>query len=161
MRAYPLWLKSHPKIPKVQFLSLDIVSQSPTEWVLSFRGVDQKGLLLAAAWNLKDLGAQVKSARVHHLGSAGRRSISHSASASGGSGVYRAIKGAASLKQMIRGLRLEFPCDGASCRSDPVSVDFAKHPIFSSGACEGRCHFHRKYLDLYQKENPTLVLIVP
>jgi [protein-PII] uridylyltransferase len=54
--------------PAVQFMSIDFVSQSSTEWVISFRGVDQKGLLLAAAWNLKDLGAQVKSARVHTWG---------------------------------------------------------------------------------------------
>jgi [protein-PII] uridylyltransferase len=59
---------SSAKIPEVQFLSIDLVSQSAEEWVLSFRGVDQKGLLLAAAWNLKDLGAQVRSARVHTWG---------------------------------------------------------------------------------------------
>ncbi len=61
-------LKSSAPIPKVQFLSIDLVSQTDSEWIISFRGVDQKGLLLAAAWNLKDLGAQVRSARVHTWG---------------------------------------------------------------------------------------------
>jgi [protein-PII] uridylyltransferase len=59
---------SEIKIPAAQFLKIDWVSQNSNEWVLSFRGVDQKGLLLAAAWNLKDLGAQVQSARVHTWG---------------------------------------------------------------------------------------------
>jgi [protein-PII] uridylyltransferase len=54
--------------PKVQFMSIDLVSKSQEEWVFSFRGIDQKGLLLAAALKLKMLGAQIKSARVHTWG---------------------------------------------------------------------------------------------
>ncbi len=54
--------------PKVQFMSIDFVSQSESEWVLSFRGLDQKGLLLGAALRLKELGAQIRSARVHTWG---------------------------------------------------------------------------------------------
>ena len=54
--------------PEVLFLNIKIVSQHPSEWVLSFKGVDQKGLLLAAAKKLKDLNIQIKSARVHTWG---------------------------------------------------------------------------------------------
>jgi [protein-PII] uridylyltransferase len=56
------------EVPQVRFMSIEWVSQSEQEWVLSFRGQDQKGLLLAAASQLKALGAQIKSARVHTWG---------------------------------------------------------------------------------------------
>lgn len=55
-------------VPTVQFLSITLVSQTPQEWVVSFRGVDQKGLLLAAVSKLKALGVEIRSARVHTWG---------------------------------------------------------------------------------------------
>jgi [protein-PII] uridylyltransferase len=62
-------MKAGPvQAPQVQFMKISLVSQTDSEWVLSFRGVDQKGLLLAAALRLKELGAQIRSARVHTWG---------------------------------------------------------------------------------------------
>ncbi|MEZ0392411.1 MAG: HD domain-containing protein [Pseudobdellovibrionaceae bacterium] len=55
-------------LPAVQFLSIDLISETPHEWVISFRGVDQKGLLLTAVSKLKALGAEIRSARVHTWG---------------------------------------------------------------------------------------------
>ncbi len=54
--------------PAVAFLNIKIISSNVDEWVLSFKGLDQKGLLLAAVRKLKDLGVEVKSARVHTWG---------------------------------------------------------------------------------------------
>ncbi|PIS11819.1 MAG: protein-PII uridylyltransferase, partial [Bdellovibrio sp. CG10_big_fil_rev_8_21_14_0_10_47_8] len=53
---------------KAEFMSIKMISQSPEEWILSFRGVDQKGLLLAATQKLKLAGADILSARVHTWG---------------------------------------------------------------------------------------------
>jgi [protein-PII] uridylyltransferase len=59
---------SELRAPQVQFMSIDLISQTDSVWVVSFRGADQKGLLLAASLKLKELGAEIKSARVHTWG---------------------------------------------------------------------------------------------
>lgn len=60
--------KTQIKIPQVKFLEIDFVSQTPQEWVIGFRGTDQKGCLLAATSRISGLGAQILSARVHTWG---------------------------------------------------------------------------------------------
>ncbi|NJL24264.1 MAG: hypothetical protein HC902_03185 [Calothrix sp. SM1_5_4] len=40
------------KIPQVAFQSIDLMAQDKDEWVISFRGKDQRGLLLNAAQSL-------------------------------------------------------------------------------------------------------------
>lgn len=67
------WLSNAPEKvsvtgPEVKFLEIDIVSQSPEEWVVSFRGTDQKGCLLAATSRISGLGCEIRSARVHTWG---------------------------------------------------------------------------------------------
>jgi len=57
------------KAPQVAFQSVEMVSDDGQEWVLSFRGRDQRGLLLAAAQALYDLGLAIRWARVHTWGS--------------------------------------------------------------------------------------------
>lgn len=54
--------------PEIQFLDVQLVSQGKDEWVVSFKGVDQKGLLLRAVLELKELGCDIRSARVHTWG---------------------------------------------------------------------------------------------
>lgn len=54
--------------PDIQFLDVQLISQGRDEWVVSFKGVDQKGLLLRAVQELKDLGCDIQSARVHTWG---------------------------------------------------------------------------------------------
>jgi [protein-PII] uridylyltransferase len=56
------------QIPAVKFLEIDLVSQTPSEWVIGFRGTDQKGCLLAATSKISGLGAEILSARVHTWG---------------------------------------------------------------------------------------------
>ncbi len=54
--------------PNVQFMEVELVSATQAEWIYSFKGLDQKGLLLRAATTLKDLGCDISSARVHTWG---------------------------------------------------------------------------------------------
>lgn len=54
--------------PKVTFQKVSLVSQDQSEWVLSFKGLDQPGCLAAAAMALADEGMNLKSARVHTWG---------------------------------------------------------------------------------------------
>lgn len=54
--------------PAVKFDSVTLVSQDESEWVLSFKGPDQPGLLVAAAAALAAEGMSIKSARVHTWG---------------------------------------------------------------------------------------------
>jgi [protein-PII] uridylyltransferase len=56
-------------VPKVRFQSIERVSDDQKSWILSFRGRDQKGLLLAAAEALFERGLAVRWARVHTWGS--------------------------------------------------------------------------------------------
>ncbi|UOF02055.1 [protein-PII] uridylyltransferase family protein [Bdellovibrio reynosensis] len=55
-------------VPEVKFDSIQLVSADDKEWVISFKGPDQTGLLASAAKSLSDLGISVKSARVHTWG---------------------------------------------------------------------------------------------
>lgn len=59
---------SSAKKDKIHFSKIEVVSESDNEWVISFRGLDQKGMLLAACEKLYELGAEIKSARVHTWG---------------------------------------------------------------------------------------------
>lgn len=61
-------MKPSQKNPAVSFLKVELVSQSSTEWVIGLKGVDQKGLLLKAAMQLKEFGCDICSARVHTWG---------------------------------------------------------------------------------------------
>ncbi|WII70983.1 HD domain-containing protein [Bdellovibrio sp. 22V] len=55
-------------VPDVRFDSIQLVSADDKEWVISFKGPDQAGLLASAARSLSDAGVSVKSARVHTWG---------------------------------------------------------------------------------------------
>ncbi|MCC6136999.1 MAG: HD domain-containing protein [Bdellovibrionaceae bacterium] len=56
-------LKTAPKM-----LDVALVSESNVEWVVSFRGLDKKGVLLAAAACLHSLGLQIRWAKIHTWG---------------------------------------------------------------------------------------------
>lgn len=56
------------EVPEVKFDTIQFVSQTEKEWVLSFKGLDQNGLLAAASKSLSDLGLSIKSAQVHTWG---------------------------------------------------------------------------------------------
>jgi [protein-PII] uridylyltransferase len=56
------------EIPQVRFDDIQLMSAHDKEWVISFRGPDQAGLLAAAAKALSDCNVSVKSARVHTWG---------------------------------------------------------------------------------------------
>lgn len=55
-------------VPNVKFDGIQLISADEKEWVISFKGPDQTGLLASAAKSLSDLGASIKSARVHTWG---------------------------------------------------------------------------------------------
>jgi [protein-PII] uridylyltransferase len=55
-------------IPKVEFQSIELMSQEPSEWIFSFRGRDQRGLLLNAAQALVEENLSLRWARVHTWG---------------------------------------------------------------------------------------------
>lgn len=55
-------------IPEVKFDDISLVSADTQEWVISFKGPDQSGLLASAAKALSDLNCSVKSASVHTWG---------------------------------------------------------------------------------------------
>jgi [protein-PII] uridylyltransferase len=65
-----LSLDSKPQVspPKVQFQSVDLMSQDEEEWILSFRGKDQRGLLFAASHALASEGSNLRWARAHTWG---------------------------------------------------------------------------------------------
>ncbi len=54
--------------PIVRFDSIQLVSADENEWVISFKGPDQNGLLASAARSLSDLGVNITSAKVHTWG---------------------------------------------------------------------------------------------
>lgn len=56
------------KVPPVQFQSISLMAHDESEWIISFRGRDQRGLLLNAAQALSDEGLSLKWARVHTWG---------------------------------------------------------------------------------------------
>lgn len=60
-------MQSRP-VPSVCFDSIQLVSADEKEWVVSFKGPDQNGLLAASSRALSDLNLSVKSARVHTWG---------------------------------------------------------------------------------------------
>ncbi|NJM10405.1 MAG: hypothetical protein HC883_06025 [Bdellovibrionaceae bacterium] len=55
-------------VPKVQFQSIDLMAQDEEEWILSFKGRDQRGLLLAAAHALNEERLSLRWARAHTWG---------------------------------------------------------------------------------------------
>ncbi len=55
-------------VPKVSFQSIDLMSKDPDEWIFSFRGRDQRGILLAAAQALVEENLSLKWARAHTWG---------------------------------------------------------------------------------------------
>jgi len=57
------------KPPKVTFENIDLVSQSGEETIISFRGLNQKGLLLSAAQALFEEGLSIVWVRAHTWGS--------------------------------------------------------------------------------------------
>jgi [protein-PII] uridylyltransferase len=56
------------EIPQVKFDNIQLVSSDDKEWIISFKGADQAGLLAAAAKSLSEQGVSIKSARVHTWG---------------------------------------------------------------------------------------------
>jgi len=59
----------NPKTPpSVKLHSISLISQDDNEWLISFKGPDQAGLLAATAKALSDVGLSIKSARVHTWG---------------------------------------------------------------------------------------------
>lgn len=54
--------------PEVKFDQIQLVSSDDKEWLISFKGADQPGLLASAAKSLSELGVSIKSARVHTWG---------------------------------------------------------------------------------------------
>lgn len=59
---------SRIKPEQVQFAAIDVISQDDKIAILSFRGRDQRGALLAAAQALHDAGFEILSAKVHTWG---------------------------------------------------------------------------------------------
>lgn len=55
-------------LQKIQFSEISLVSEDDIEWVILFRGFDQKGCLLKATQMLTEQGAFILSARVHTWG---------------------------------------------------------------------------------------------
>jgi [protein-PII] uridylyltransferase len=56
------------EVPRVTFQSIDLMSQEEDEWIFSFRGRDQRGLLLAAAQALVEEKLGLRWARAHTWG---------------------------------------------------------------------------------------------
>ncbi|MBX3021286.1 MAG: HD domain-containing protein [Bdellovibrionales bacterium] len=57
-----------PKIPTVEWQSIDLMSSDEHEWIFSFRGRDQRGLLLSAAQALHQENLSLRWARAHTWG---------------------------------------------------------------------------------------------
>lgn len=53
---------------QLKVLDVALVSESQQEWVISFRGLDKKGVLLLAAQCLHALGLQIRWAKIHTWG---------------------------------------------------------------------------------------------
>lgn len=60
--------QSQVAVPKVHFQSVDLMAQEEEEWILSFKGRDQRGLLLAAAHALNEEQLSIRFARAHTWG---------------------------------------------------------------------------------------------
>lgn len=56
------------QVPHVEFTQIDLVESTEKETRISFRGKDQKGLLLAAAHFFSEQNISIKSAKVHTWG---------------------------------------------------------------------------------------------
>lgn len=71
-RQISQWLNlpttTNPEVPKVSFQSIDLMSNDNDEWIFSFRGRDQRGLLLAAADALDSERLSLRWARAHTWG---------------------------------------------------------------------------------------------
>lgn len=71
-RQIAQWLnlptKVDPEVPVVKFQSVDLMSNDENEWIFSFRGRDQRGLLMAAAQALVSEDLSLKWARAHTWG---------------------------------------------------------------------------------------------
>jgi [protein-PII] uridylyltransferase len=52
----------------IKLLDVALVSESNVEWVVSFRGLDKKGVLLASAAALHSLGLHIRWAKIHTWG---------------------------------------------------------------------------------------------
>lgn len=64
-------MQAEPSLSKefsVQFLDVALVSETQDEWIISFRGLDKKGVLLVAAQALHSLGLQIRWAKIHTWG---------------------------------------------------------------------------------------------
>jgi [protein-PII] uridylyltransferase len=71
-RQIAKWLalpdSSEGRVPAVEFQSIDLMAQDEGEWIFSFRGRDQRGLLLAAAQALAEENLSLRWARAHTWG---------------------------------------------------------------------------------------------
>ena len=72
VRQISRWLGLAPveikELPEVGWQSIDLMSQDVKEWVFSFRGRDQRGLLLNAAGLLGEINLSIRWARAHTWG---------------------------------------------------------------------------------------------
>lgn len=59
---------SEAELPTVKFEKIKLISKSENEWILSFKGSNQRGLLARACQALSQLNCNIKSARVHTWG---------------------------------------------------------------------------------------------
>jgi [protein-PII] uridylyltransferase len=55
-------------VPSVRFSQIELMSSDEKEWVFSFKGQDQPGLLAAASQALAENGISIKAAKVHTWG---------------------------------------------------------------------------------------------
>lgn len=71
-RQIAKWMSLPPqtsiKIPAVEFQSIDLMSSDENEWIFSFRGKDQRGLLVSAAQALVEEKLSLRWARAHTWG---------------------------------------------------------------------------------------------
>lgn len=60
--------EQEPQIPEVSFNEITLVSESDKEWVISLRGLDQRGLFLKACYEISAAGYDIQQARIHTWG---------------------------------------------------------------------------------------------
>lgn len=56
------------QVPPIQFAVIELVSESDKSAIISFRGKDQRGALLAAAQAIYSAGLEIQAAKVHTWG---------------------------------------------------------------------------------------------
>lgn len=60
--------QSSIRLPKLDYIDLQVVGENKDVFTFSLRGIDQKGLLLSAVYHLKEMNCEILSAKVHTWG---------------------------------------------------------------------------------------------